>query len=94
MKGEQSRQTCLNTRNTLLSKKSLFCKKKKKKSCRVAICIIYRLRMTNRCLKLRNLMTNIETGKYSEISDVDTAVRELAIIFQALPSVPSHAQVF
>lgn len=96
MKEKQSRQTCLNTRDTLLSKKSLFCKKKKKEetSCRVAICIIYRLRMTNRCLKLRNLMTNIETGKYSEISDVDTAIRELAIIFQALPSVPSHAQVF
>lgn len=38
-------------------------------------------------------MTNIETGKYSEISDVDTAIRELAIIFQALPSVPPNAQV-
>lgn len=50
--------------------------------------------MTNRCHKLRNLMTNIETGKYSEISDVEAAIRELSIIFQALPSVPPNAQVY
>lgn len=37
-------------------------------------------------------MTNIETGKYSEISDVEAAIRELSIIFQALPSVPPNAQ--
>lgn len=39
-------------------------------------------------------MTNIETGKYSEISDVEAAIRELSIIFQALPSVPPNAQVY
>lgn len=39
-------------------------------------------------------MTNIETGKYSDISDVEAAIRELSIIFQALPSVPPNAQVY
>lgn len=39
-------------------------------------------------------MTNIETGKYSDISDVEAAKRELSIIFQALPSVPPNAQVY
>lgn len=86
--------TCLNSCINMFHKRSLVLKKK---CCKIAIritWIIYRLRMTNRCHKLRNLMTNIETGKYSDISDVEAAKRELSIIFQALPSVPPNAQVY